>query len=337
MARTWTIGLALAASVGAACLVPLISLTPVAQACGGYGGNPTTLLRDMGPDGLKALLSRYDESHDQTMLAQIDAVAGQKDAVTSRLYWYTDMAKALSAAKAQGKPMLHLRLLGKLTDEYSCANSRFFRTVLYANPDVANLLRERFVLVWTSERPVPVVTIDFGDGRLLKRTITGNSVHYVMDGDGRVIDALPGLYDPVTFSRIVRAAGEVASAAPTEAKSLYAYDALSELDRAWAAQFASNANPIQTLARTEPATQTAAQVAGGTQRPAPNAAEAAPRAMGKGMAERPVLRVLSPEFAAALTLSPRTDDPEMWQTIVQAHLGDARLHPQVPRCCADRI
>src|SRR6185436_7660677 len=99
----------------------------------------------------------------------------------------------------------------KLTDEYSCANSRFFRTVLYANQGVADLLRERFVLVWVSERPVPVVTIDYGDGRVLKRTLTGNSAHYVLDPQGRVVDALHGLFDPATFVRILGAAAEPGS------------------------------------------------------------------------------------------------------------------------------
>ena len=47
---------------------------------------------------------------------------------TSQLYWYTDLEAAKAQAKRLGKPILSLRLLGKLTDEFSCANSRFFRT-----------------------------------------------------------------------------------------------------------------------------------------------------------------------------------------------------------------
>jgi hypothetical protein len=43
------------------------------------------------------------------------------------------------------------------------------------------------------------VTIDFGDGRKIERTITGNSIHYVLDADGRIIDALPGLYGAKAF------------------------------------------------------------------------------------------------------------------------------------------
>ena len=90
-------------------------------------------------------------------------------------------------------------MLGKLTDEYSCANSRFFRTTLYANQQIARLLRGQFVLHWESVRPVPRVTIDFGDGRKLERTLTGNSAHYILDEQGQPLDVLPGLYGPAIF------------------------------------------------------------------------------------------------------------------------------------------
>ena len=90
-------------------------------------------------------------------------------------------------------------MLGNLTDEFSCANSRFFRTTLYANQEIAQRLREHFVLHWQSVRPVPRVTIDFGDGRKLERTITGNSAHYVLAADGTPLDVLPGLYGPQQF------------------------------------------------------------------------------------------------------------------------------------------
>jgi hypothetical protein len=136
-------------------------------------------------------------------LAQLQAVAdlaaGQRGASVSRLYWYTDLAAAREAAAESGKPILSLRMLGKLTDEYSCANSRFFRTALYSNKEVSDCLREHYVLHWQSVRPVPRVTIDFGDGRKLERTVTGNSAHYVLDAGGRPLDVLPGLYGPRPF------------------------------------------------------------------------------------------------------------------------------------------
>ncbi len=47
------------------------------------------------------------------------------------------------------------------------------RTSLYADPKVSALLRERFVLHWESEAKAPSV------------------VHYVLDADGRPVDAIP--------------------------------------------------------------------------------------------------------------------------------------------------
>jgi hypothetical protein len=117
------------------------------------------------------------------------------------LYWYTDLAQAEEAARASGRPILSLRMLGRLDEDLSCANSRFFRVALYANATVSQFLRDNFVLHWSSERSVPKVTIDFGDGRAIHTTLAGNSAHYVLDADGRVIDVLPGLYSPVAFQR----------------------------------------------------------------------------------------------------------------------------------------
>jgi hypothetical protein len=172
-------------------------------------------LRSLGPAGLQALMTQYAEAIDthiknpsavpdeewQRISAALDTVAQQKNSYIAGLYWYTDLDRAKKASKALGKPILSLRLLGKLTDEFSCANSRFFRTVLYPNEEVSTLLHDRFVLHWQSVRPVPTVTIDFGDGRKLERTLTGNSIHYILDSDARPLDALPGLYGPKAFVR----------------------------------------------------------------------------------------------------------------------------------------
>ena len=154
---------------------------------------------------LGVLFARYDREPDgpakDKLAARIDAVAHQKYATVSRLYWYTDLESARTAARSQGRPILHLRMLGKLDEDLSCANSRLFRATLYANQDVSRFLRERFILYWSSERPVPHVTIDYGDGRRLERTATGNSAHYILDENGNVLDVLPGLYAPTAFVR----------------------------------------------------------------------------------------------------------------------------------------
>ena len=99
----------------------------------------------------------------------INAVAAAKYSHESGLYWYTDEAVAMRVAKEQGKPILSLRLLGNLDEELSCANSRYFRILLYPDESVRKLLHDKFVLTWKSVRPVPKITVDFGDGRKVER------------------------------------------------------------------------------------------------------------------------------------------------------------------------
>lgn len=115
--------------------------------------------------------------------------------------WFTELDSAVHEATRIGRPIVSLRLLGELGDELSCANSRFFKALLYTDPVVVELLRSRAVLHWASVRPVPKVTVDFGDGRRLETTLTGNSVHLVLDARGRPVDAVPGLFDAPAFAR----------------------------------------------------------------------------------------------------------------------------------------
>lgn len=205
---------------------------PAGFACGPYGdmtvflavsedreeaGAAIAALRDRGPAGLQEFLTAWGGTIDRypdlvaagspelsdqlwaRLTRAIDGVGAQRDNVAAKLYWYTDLDKARAASKESGRPILSLRLLGRLDDELSCANSRFMRTALYANEEVSGILRDRFILHWQSVRPVPKISIDFGDGRTLVRTVTGNSLHYVLDAEGRPIDALPGLYGPGSF------------------------------------------------------------------------------------------------------------------------------------------
>lgn len=81
--------------------------------------------------------------------------------------------------------------------------------MLYSNADISKYLRDNYVLHWQSVRPAPRITIDFGDGRRIERTITGNSIHYVLDSDGKIIDAIPGLYSPAMFLNYITHASEM--------------------------------------------------------------------------------------------------------------------------------
>lgn len=54
-------------------------------------------------------------------------------------------------------------------------------------------------LAWQNLRPAPKVTIDFGDGRTMQRTLKGSTVIYLCRPDGTVVDAFPGVYTPEDF------------------------------------------------------------------------------------------------------------------------------------------
>ncbi len=260
------------------------AVTGIRSADASTGKQSIADLRRAGPAGLRSLLAEYDRTSDETLLPTIDAVAAQHDAQWSRLFWYTDLDAAKSAAAAEHKPILYFRMLGKLTDEYSCANSRFFRTVLYANESVSKLLRDRFILVWASERPVPVVTIDYGDGRVLRRTLTGNSIHYILNPRCEVIDALPGLYDPDTFAAILNRAAATAVSQSPDAGRKHIQSASTSLDAQWETAFAG----LVPLWATTPDMPVV-----------PNATMANTRSTAKEELETPVLRGAAPDAGAA--------------------------------------
>ena len=305
-------------------------------------------LRALGPEGLDALLradatevARHletgapscvepnDEGWEQ-LKAAIDGVSGQCDGYASKLYWYTDFDQAKAAARAAGKPILSLRLLGKLNEDYSCANSRFFRTTLYSNSDVSRYLREHFILHWQSVRPVPKLTIDFGDGRKLERTITGNSVHYVLNQDGEPIDALPGLYGPKAFLRILTEAEHAAIPSPAtgreERKGLlraYHVRCLAAIQLAWQADLGGIGEGDFVVTRAaDPATANVGTIS--TNLP-PTARMAGRLAFSKSAVESPVLRLLQPKSSPGPAPTRGEIDDVTWTRLAALHADDARL------------
>jgi hypothetical protein len=290
-------------------------------------------LRDAGPPGLEALISTYQSAIDRhrknpaktepmwdRLSTALDAVAAQKDAWAAGLYWYTNLASAERAARASGKPILSLRLLGTLDTEFSCANSRFFRTVLYPDAAVGKTLREHYILHWQSHRPVPKLTIDFGDGRKIERTITGNSVHYILTPDGRVVDVIPGLYGPAAFLRALDNAGQLAKTAgqPNFSQRLSTYHAqrLAETQVSWNADLQTLSLSSVPIASLNPAAPYV-----GAQQPRPTAMAGARITTSKMAVESRPLVALSPDRQV---LASRTDDAT-WAKLAALHAKDARL------------
>lgn len=239
--KTFTLSACLAAACLAAAAVPIVAMIAMPAPATTRPAEVDLVrvagLRAQGPAGLREILDEYDRSPSAVREDMVDLVAAQKHAIVSRLYWYTDRAAAIAAAQQRHVPILELRLLGRLDEELSCANSRLFRAAVYANTEVSAFLRQNFVLLWTTERPVPKVTIDFGDGRAIHTTVTGNSAHFVLDERGAVIDLLPGMYAPAAFrAELATSLGFARSLDPERAAHRAAQVRAYHADRAAAAR-----------------------------------------------------------------------------------------------------
>jgi hypothetical protein len=73
--------------------------------------------------------------------------------------------------------------------------------VLFSNNDLADYINDRFEPAWESVHPVPIVRIDFGNEKVLTRTLNGNIATYVCAADGQVFDVLPGIYEPLQYHK----------------------------------------------------------------------------------------------------------------------------------------
>ncbi|MCA8990791.1 MAG: hypothetical protein KDA88_02375 [Planctomycetaceae bacterium] len=296
-------------------------------------------MRAEGPPALARLLAEREglirssnassverEQQLNDLVADIRAVSGQHYGEHSELYWYTDLDQAKQVSVESGKPILSLRLLGDLREELTCANSRFFRVLLYANPEIAAEMKSKFVLHWSSERDVPIVTTDFGNGRQLKRTVTGNSLHYVLDSEGHPLDALPGLQSPAAFldwlKRIQPLADEVRSH-PAERGNLvraFHQEQLKRLDATWETKLGS---AYSSLSRTgqvrmpSPYINTGA-VEGVAVIPANRAMALA---IPKSVVETPLMRAIRMEKA-----DDSEQKPELWDFLARGYGEACQFH-----------
>jgi len=303
------------------CALPALAGSPASPlataAANAVSNNPSIAepailaLRASGAVGLATILDTHRAAIDavrrgdavpvnwEPLRTAIDRVAGQRDAYASELFWHTDLDAALAEARTKGMPVLSLRLLGRLDEEFSCANSRFFRTALYANAGVSARLRDGFVLHWSTERPVPRITIDYGDGRKIESTITGNSAHYVLDAKGRVVDVIPGLYGPAAFVRELETTGAQAKRVSGLDRSAWQAEQMEywqnravAADLEWNA-LATRAGATPLVTESVAADVTAAPgAAAKTSEDPPSASVAAVLIVGKRAIEAPIVREL---------------------------------------------
>jgi hypothetical protein len=137
---------------------------------------------------------------------------------------------------------------------------------------------------WSSQRPVPVVTVDFGDGRTMRRSVTGNSIHYVLDSNGRPLDAMPGLYSAHEFIKRLNDSLALAAEKPSDSRL-----------REWHAGAVQKleAGPPPTMVQEAFAPEVVVLARAKAAAAAPNARVAGLRTMSKVRVEDPLLRVLA--------------------------------------------
>lgn len=310
-------------------LIPLVSQASVA-ATEPISSTEIARLRSQGYAGIDRFLkmngtelaklrTQTDNPRWQQLSQALDSICKQRDCEASHLYWYTDLNQAKQAAAASNKPILSLRLLGNLDEDLSCANSRFFRIALYSHPEIAKLLRDKYILHWQSVRPVPKITIDFGDGRKVRQTITGNSIHYILDKTGRPIDALPGLYAPQAFKhQLVQSAEfvaqyyQLADKERQTAIDTYHQTQLTSLQATWK-------QDLDRLGLNVPIPKSLPPL-----NDPPTASEASRIAVSKMTIELPMLR-RSQIFSQRADLLKQATEDNLWEKLGELHLEDAKL------------
>lgn len=175
-----------------------------------------------------------------------------------------------------------------------------------------------FECAWETLRPAPKVTIDFGDGRVLDRTLAGNIATWFVTPEGEAIDVVPGLVDPVEYrARLLRAsslASQLAQDDPVERRrQVVEYHALLLGQRglsffldvplppaAGAAPMPLGSPNMDTWISTGASAAAAWQLAG------PGVIEFDTIAIGKGMLEDPLKRALREANRARKALTGRT-------------------------------
>jgi hypothetical protein len=76
--------------------------------------------------------------------------------------------------------------------------------VLFSHPALTAFINEHFEAAWMSVAPVPVITIDFGNGETAKRTLHGNIATYITMADGTTVDVIPGIYDVQPYRNMLQ-------------------------------------------------------------------------------------------------------------------------------------
>lgn len=88
--------------------------------------------------------------------------------------------------------------------------------MLFSNKTVSDYINEHFEASWKSLRPVPKVAIDFGNGKVINRTLNGNIATFICTADGTVVDVIAGMNEPDVYMKRLKVAEALAAQLPKE-------------------------------------------------------------------------------------------------------------------------
>lgn len=86
--------------------------------------------------------------------------------------------------------------------------------MLFSDKSVAEYINAHCEPSWKSLRPVPLVSIDFGNGVKVNRTLNGNIATFICTTDGTVVDVIAGMHTPENYLQRLQLAVKLASNLP---------------------------------------------------------------------------------------------------------------------------
>ncbi len=176
----------------------------------------------------------------------IAGLSGGKKTTVNGVAWFDSLEDAKQQAEQSGKPILLLSMFGQIDEKMPCANARTLRATLFNDPEFKKFAEEEAIVAWEMVRKVPRVSIDFGDGKKIERTVRGNAVMYLCNAEGKVIDAYPGIYTKEDFFPMVREA--IAKLNSAQASDVIAWhEGLATIPRTFAATASKSASESTTL------------------------------------------------------------------------------------------
>ncbi len=133
-----------------------------------------------------------------------DEVASQTWSSVSRLFWYTNLDEARRDAIELRRPILSLRIDGRLNGDHGSHEALLLIATVYCNQQLAEELRSRYVLHWqpdlsrslfeaeTSTDESTTFPLAATDRKLGSRHVA----HYLMTSDGRPVAVIPRCVSP---------------------------------------------------------------------------------------------------------------------------------------------